>query len=207
VPASEAGSPLRIGLFGGTFDPPHIGHVTVARDVADALDLDMVLWIPAGVPPHKPGEEVSSAELRLEMAEAAADADRRFRVTDMELRREGPSFTVDTLRATRREHPDADLFLIVGADQLKVLDTGWRAPGEILSMATLVVMDRDGEDAVAVAPRIPGIERLLHVPVTRIDLSSREIRRQVAEGRDPSGAVPAAVAAIVRREGLYRRER
>ncbi|MEJ2206582.1 MAG: nicotinate (nicotinamide) nucleotide adenylyltransferase, partial [Gemmatimonadota bacterium] len=128
MPASEAGSPLRIGLFGGTFDPPHIGHVTVARDVADALDLDMVLWIPAGVPPHKPGEEVSSAELRLEMAEAAADADRRFRVTDMELRREGPSFTVDTLRATRREHPDADLFLIVGADQLKVLDTGWRAP-------------------------------------------------------------------------------
>jgi len=206
VQAPDVGPPLRIGLFGGTFDPPHVGHVTVARDVADALDLDRVLWIPAGVPPHKPGQHVSPAELRLEMAEAAAGEDPRFQVSDIELQREGPSFTVDTLRAMREEHPDAELFLIVGADQLKVFDTSWRAPEEVLGLATVVVMDRDGEHALAVAPEIPGIERLVRVPVTRIDLSSREIRRTVAEGRDPSGMVPAKVAAILRRENLYRRD-
>jgi len=197
--------PLRIGLFGGTFDPPHGGHVTVARDVADVLRLDHVLWIPAGAPPHKADAPVSQASLRLEMVRAAAAADPRFQVSDLELRREGPSFTVDTLREVRRRHPDAELFLIVGADQLKVFDTGWKDPEEILRLATLTVMDRDGEDAAATAPDMPGMEHLVHVPVTRVDVSSSEVRRRVATGEPISEMIPEAVADIVRREGLYRR--
>jgi nicotinate-nucleotide adenylyltransferase len=147
---------------------------------------------------------MSSAELRLEMSEAAAREDARFVVTDLEVRRAGPSFTVDTLRAMRDRHPGAELFLIVGADQLRLFDTDWKAPEEILRLATLVVMDRDGRDAVAAAPEIPGMERLVHVPVTRIDLSSSEVRRRAAEGRDLAGLVPGKVEAIIRREGLYR---
>jgi nicotinate-nucleotide adenylyltransferase len=147
---------------------------------------------------------MSSAELRLEMSEAAAREDARFVVTDLEVRRAGPSFTVDTLRAMRDRHSEAELFLIVGADQLRLFDADWKAPEEILRLATLVVMDRDGRDAVAAAPEIPGMERLVHVPVTRIDLSSSEVRRRAAEGRDLAGLVPGKVEAIIRREGLYR---
>jgi nicotinate-nucleotide adenylyltransferase len=140
------------------------------------------------------------------MSEAAIEADLRFMVSDLEVRRAGPSFMVDTLRAMRDRHPDAELFLIVGADQLEIFNTGWKAPEEILRLATLVVMDRDGQDAVAVAPHIDGMERLVHVPVTRVDLSSSEVRRRAREGGGLSGLVPARVEAIIRREGLYRRK-
>lgn len=172
--------------------------------MADALALDRVLWVPAGLPPHKHREDLSPARLRLEMSEAATKADARFIVSDLEVRREGPSFMVDTLRVLRDQYPVAELFLIVGADQLEVFDTDWKAPEEILRLATLVVMDRDGQDAMAVAPEIPGMEHLLHVPVTRVDLSSSEVRRRAAEGRDLSDLVPTGVEAIIRRAGLYR---
>lgn len=202
--APEGAGPLRLGLFGGTFDPPHNGHVFVARDVADALALDQVLWIPAGAPPHKDPACLSPGPLRLEMVQAAARADPRFRVVDLELRREGRSYTVDTLRALAADHPGARLFLLVGADQIRTFEHGWREPLEILRMATLVLMDREGEVAPDVAPDLPGMERALHVAVGRVDISSSDVRARVAEGKDVSLLVPAAVAAVVERERLYR---
>ena len=151
--APDGASPRRLGLFGGTFDPPHVGHVAVARDVADALALDQVLWIPAGVPPHKDPQFITPGSLRLEMTRAGAEADPRFRVLDLELRRDGPSYTVDTLRAISALHPGSEIFLLLGADQLRTFRRGWKEPREILRLATLVLMDREGEAAPAVAPR------------------------------------------------------
>jgi nicotinate-nucleotide adenylyltransferase len=199
----DGAAPQRIGIFGGTFDPPHVGHVTVARDVADALALDRVLWIPARVSPHKLRRTVSTPPVRLAMVRAAAAEDPRFRVSELELERSGPSYTVDTLRELRARWPEAELFLILGADQLRAF-ASWRAPGEILRLATPVLMDRDGEDAAALAPDLPGMERAVHVPVTRVDVSATRVREAVAAGEDVSGMVPAGVRAVIEGEGLYR---
>jgi nicotinate-nucleotide adenylyltransferase len=203
APAADAGPSLRVGIFGGTFDPPHLGHVVVARDVADALALDLVLWVPARVSPHKLHRRVSSPGVRLEMVRAAASADARFQVSDVELERAGPSYTVDTLRDLRARWPSSELFLILGADQLRVF-ASWRGPGEILSLATLALMDREGEAAAALAPDLPGMERAVHVPVTRVDVSATRVRAAVAAGEDVSGMVPAGVLAVIGRERLYR---
>ncbi len=193
----------RVGVFGGTFDPPHVGHVAVARDVADALALDRVLWIPARDPVHKPDREITGAPLRREMTAAAASSDPRFEVSDIELDRPGPSWTVDTLRALRARDPEASLFLILGADQVRTLDTGWREPEEILRLATLAIMDREGESAAAVAPDLPGMERAVHVPVTRVDVSSSGVRARVRAREDVSSLVPPAVLDVIMREALY----
>jgi len=203
APAPEGAPTLRLGVFGGTFDPPHAGHVRVARDVADALALDRVLWIPARIPPHKQTEAVSPAPVRLEMVRAAAAADPRFEASDVELVREGPSYTVDTLRELRGRHPSAHLFLILGADQLRTLEHGWKEPVEILRLATLALMDREGEAAPEVAPDLPGMERAVHVPVTRVDVSATRIRAALAAGDDVSAWLPPGVLEVIRREGLY----
>lgn len=200
---AEAEGPARLGVFGGTFDPPHLGHVSVARDAADALGLERVLWVPARVPPHKPGVPVTSAELRWEMVRAACSADPRFEAWDGELTRPGPSYTVDTLRELRARHPGAHLFLLMGADQARELDT-WREPEEVARLATLALMDRDGASAPAGVPPVPGTERAVHVPVRRVDLSATQVRRAVGRGDDVSGLLPPGVLEVVRREGLYR---
>lgn len=200
---AEAPRPLRLGVFGGTFDPPHVAHVSVARDVADALALDRILWIPARVPPHKLADALTPGPLRLEMVRAAVGADARFEASAIELEREGPSWTVDTLRTLRASHPAAELFLVLGADQVRTLATGWREPEEVLRLATLVLIDREGEEALGVAPDLPGIERAAHVRVRRVDLSSTRIREAVARGEDASDRLPAGVWEVIRRERLY----
>ena len=192
----------RIGIFGGTFDPPHVGHVSVARDVADALDLDEVVWIPAGRPPHKPGDGSAPAGVRLAMTRAAAVADPRFRVDDVEVRRAGPSYTVDTLRELRESTEAAELVLIMGHDQYRSL-SAWRSPEEVRGLATLAVMDRGGE-ALAEAAEDGASGTLLRVPVGRVDVSSSDIRERIGRGEDVSAMVPEGVLQIVRAEGLYR---
>lgn len=204
APGPEGAPLLRLGVFGGTFDPPHIGHVSVARDAADALALDRVLWIPALDPPHKPGVPVTAGAIRWEMVQAACAADPRFQAWDGELRRPGPSYTVDTLRALRALHPDALLFLLMGADQARELDT-WKDPEEVLRLATPALMDRDGASALVGIPPVAGIEGAVAVPVRRVDVSATGVRGAVARGEDVSGLLLPEVLAVVIREGLYGR--
>ncbi len=195
--------PLRLGIFGGTFDPPHNGHVAVAQDVADALRLDRVLWIPAGEPPHKSQQDVTPTSLRLEMVHAAAAADVRFEVSEAETERVGRSYTVDTLRALRRGFPHATLYFIVGADEYEEL-RGWREPDRILELARLAVVDREGVRAADTIPDVAGADAADFVQVERIDISSTQVRVHVAAGHDVADLVPPAVATIIEREGLYR---
>lgn len=186
---------MRVGIFGGTFDPPHIGHLVVAQEVHHRLGLDRVLWIPAAIPPHKQGEAITPGPIRLEMVRAAIAGDERFAATDVELRRPGTSYTVDTLRELRAERPDDRMFLILGADQLSELDS-WREPDEIRLLATIVGFAREGETP-------PRIERVRIVQVPRIDLASTELRRRVGTGEPIRFLVAERVDAIIRREGLY----
>jgi nicotinate-nucleotide adenylyltransferase len=194
-------SALRIGLLGGTFDPPHAGHLIVAQDVADALDLHEVLFMPSHVPPHRDEAGVSPADLRFRMTRAAVEPNDRFRASDLELQREGPSYTVDTVRALREAYPGAEIFAIIGADQFARLHT-WKEPGELASLARLVVMAREGEDPVRIDP---GVEVSYEVvPVTRVDLSSSSIRDRVRVGRPIRYLVRKPVRRIIAQEGLYR---
>jgi nicotinate-nucleotide adenylyltransferase len=192
---------MRVGVLGGTFDPPHIGHLIVASDVCEGLALDRLLFVPAATPPHKQGRVLATAEQRLEMVRAATAGDDRFVVDDVELRRGGESYSVDTLRELRAREPDAEIFFIIGVDQLREFDS-WREPGAIVRLATLVVASRAGEDAgavngVAAYPVLP-------VRVTRIDLSATDVRNRVRDGVSIRYLVPDAVIEVIEREGLYR---
>ena len=189
-----------IALFGGTFDPPHIGHLTVAQDAFDALPVRHVVWIPCGDPPHKRAWRLTSPELRLEMTRAAVAGDERFRVSDREVRRKGTSYTVETLRELVAAGTASRLFLLIGPDQAVAFQS-WREPDEIARLARVVVMVPGGGSFGRVPS--PGVkhERL---PVTRIDVSSSEIRTRFGEGRRLRYLVPDPVRAIVEREGLYR---
>lgn len=190
----------RIGIFGGTFDPPHLGHLIVAQDALVALGLERVLFIPAAVPPHKIQREITPAALRLELLRAAVAGDPRFEVSDLELRRAGPSYTVDTLRELQERHPAASLYFLLGVDQFRELH-GWREPEAISRLATLAVIGREGElGEGAVATRFP--HRM--VAATRIDISATAVRARVAAGEPIRYLVPERVAAVIEREGLYR---
>ena len=188
---------MRLGVFGGTFDPPHLGHLIVASDIYAELELDRLVFVPAAAPPHKRGRVHASAERRLEMVRAAVAADPRFTVDDLELQREGESYSVDTLREFRAREPDAELFFIIGVDQLREIDS-WRQPEEVARLATLVVVSREGDEAdldMAFPVRA--------VSVTRIDLSATRIRERV-ERREPIRyLVPDEVREIIEREKLY----
>jgi len=176
--------------------------VSVATDLADHLALDSLLWIPAGSPPHKAGTSVSAPGARLAMVRAAASGDPRFDVSTLELERPGASYTVDTVRALRGELPDAELYLVLGVDQLALFET-WREPEVILEHARLAVMDRDGRSAADAARCLPDGARAVLVPVRRVDVSSTEVRRRVREGRSITGLVPESVRTIIERERLY----
>jgi nicotinate-nucleotide adenylyltransferase len=189
---------VRIGLFGGTFDPPHIGHLIVAQDAAEALELDRVLFVPAGIPPHKRERAISPAQVRLAMARAAVGEDARFMVHDCEVKRAGPSYTVDTLAQLRAEHAGVQIFLLLGTDQYSELHT-WHRAGEIRQFCQVAVLERGGGGP---APSASGTDT--HIPVTRIDLSGSEIRARVAAGRSIRFLVTGEVEQLIRAHGLYR---
>jgi nicotinate-nucleotide adenylyltransferase len=188
---------VKLGLFGGTFDPPHVGHLIVAQDVLSALRLDRVVFVPAAQPPHKRRSDLTPADIRLAMLRAALAGDDRFEIDDLELHRAGPSYTVDTLRLYRGRLPDATLHLLVGADQFAEFET-WHLADVIRSLAVLCVLARGGPGAVGGEG-----EGVVHVPVTRIDLSSTAIRRRVGAGESIRYLVPVAVERIIRGRGLY----
>ena len=190
---------LRVGVLGGTFDPLHLGHLIVAHDVAEGLGLDRVLLVIAARPPHK-SQALAPAELRLEMLEAALAHDPVLVASDIEVRRAGPSYTIDTLREIRARYPEAELVLVIGTDQWREFK-GWKDPQGIAQMATIAVMTREGEDPTAIDP---GVSVTSHVvPVTRIDVSATDVRERARQGRSIRHMVPEAVYRIIEREELY----
>jgi len=182
----------RIGVFGGTFDPVHVGHLAIANAALDELDLDRVYFVPARRSPLKQDGPVASAEDRLAMLSAAIAGEPRFRVSGIELDRKGPSFTVDTLETLRAE---GELFLILGSDAYADFER-WREPARIRALATVVLAARPG------APNAPAGVRVLDSPL--MDISSRELRARAARGRSLRYLVPEAVLRYIEEHRLYR---
>ncbi len=196
---SDISGPRRIGILGGTFDPPHVGHLVMAVEVRDALALDVVLLVVAHEPWQKVGERpVSPSADRLALVEAAvADLD-GVEACDLEIRRGGPSYTADTLAELAAAGPGDELWLILGADAAAGLPT-WERGDEVAERARIVVAAREGETG---SPP-PGWSWRV-VPMTRIDVSSTELRDRVAEGRTIEVLVPAATRAEIDARRLYR---
>lgn len=190
---------MRIGVLGGTFDPPHVGHLIAAVDACESLKLDRLIFIPTAAQPHKTATPaIASAEDRLEMLRLAVGADPRFEVSDREIQRGGLSYTVDTLETLRREHPDAELVLIVGMDALAAFDR-WKNPDRILELAVLAVVARNGDPTTSAA-----VDR--HVTVVggrQVDVSSTEIRKRLSEGKSVRGFVAESVEAYIAARNLY----
>ena len=197
----------RLALFGGTFDPIHNGHVHLALEFARRLRLDRVLLMPTYVPPHKLKENMAPAADRLEMCRLAAAADPVLTVSDLEISRGGASFTVDTLEALQGQYPDAQLYLITGADMFLTLGTWWRFD-DIASMAVLCAAPRDEatlEELKAYAAELEqGGASCVIEDIPLMPLSSTEIRRRLASGQSTGTLVPDKVAAYIARKGLYR---
>jgi len=191
----------RIGLFGGTFDPPHLGHLALAEWARARLGLERVVFMPAGRPPHKRGRPLTAAAHRLAMTRLAARGNAAFAVSDLEARRRGPSFTVDTLRALRARHPGARLYLLMGADSLADFPT-WREPGAIARLATLVVAARPL--GARPEPRTGPTARVVMLDNPVLAISSSALRARARAGRSLRYLVPDAVAAYVARHRLYR---
>ena len=201
---------MNIGVYGGTFDPPHWGHITAARAAMEQLGLDKLVLIPDRVPPHKALPEGSaSPEQRLEMAVlATAELGKRAEVSDRELRRDGPSYTSDTLAELRREYPEDTLWLLMGSDMFLSLQT-WHAPEEIMALARIAPFSREAEDeSAAFAAQKARLEREYGAQICIVqnpevwELSSTEVRAALAAGQG-SNLLPPAVYGYVLREHLY----
>lgn len=179
------GAGERLGVLGGTFDPPHVGHAIVAQEVVEALDLDRLLVVPAGIPPHR--EACFPATLRWELVRDLFEGAPAIEVSDLELRREGPSYTVDTLARVRRARDPRELYLVIGSDQLRVIET-WHRWRELPDLARIAVVARAGrEEPLEAAGRsLPYVT----VEVTRVDVSSTRIRERLAAGRSVRFLVP-----------------
>jgi len=192
---------VRIGVFGGTFDPPHVGHLLLASDAREALDLDRLIFVPAATQPFKAHTPpIASARDRLEMVRLAVADDANYTIDDTEIDRKGLSFTVDTLEQLSRKNPGAKLFLLLGEDTLAGID-GWRNPGRIRELATLAVMRRSGSEGPPVTAIAAGVTT---VSARRVDVSSTEIRERLRAGKSIKGFVPESVERFIEARGLYR---
>jgi nicotinate-nucleotide adenylyltransferase len=191
----------RLGVFGGTFDPPHVGHLVSAVNVRHALGLDRVLLVVANAPWQKEGSRpISPAADRMAMVEAAVEGVAGLEACDLELVRGGPSYSVETLQALAAERADRDLFLILGSDAAAGLDT-WERPDELRELATFVVVDRPGGGSDVT---VPDVFRALHVEVPRLEVSSTDLRARVVDGRPLDYLLTPAVISSIAARRLYR---
>jgi len=197
---------VRIGVLGGTFNPPHLGHLLCAQEAYVQLELDAVMLMPARTPPHKPVEEEPGVEHRLELCRLAVQEDPRFEVSDLEVNRPGPSYTVDTLSELHSKAPDNELFLIVGGDIAAGLPK-WHEPEEVLSLSTLAVAERSGTPRAAVdeaLARLGGGDGALFFRMPTIGISSTLVRERVRAGLPLRYLVPEPVESYIAARGLYR---
>lgn len=191
---------MRLGIFGGSFDPPHLGHLLVATDALEALGLDTVVFVPAANQPLKADHAVASTTQRLAMVQALIAGDARLAVDPVEVERGGLSYSVDTVEHFARQFPAAERFFLIGADVVSTMGN-WRAPDRIAELARIVVLRR-GDEAVPGVTGVPGGATVL--ATRRIDVSSTEIRERVRQGKSVRGFVPDAVASYIAAEQLYR---
>jgi nicotinate-nucleotide adenylyltransferase len=197
---------LRVGVFGGAFNPPHLGHLVCAQEVLLQLQLERVLFVPMGQPPHRELDDDPGGQARLEMVELAIAGDERFVASRVELDKEGPSYTSETLELLLTESPDDELFLILGGDQAAALPD-WHEPEKVLERATVAAVERVGWSRSAIGiklARLRGSERVRHLDMPMIQISSTGIRRRVREGRPIRYLVPAAVEDYIASHELYR---
>ena len=195
----------RLGLLGGTFNPPHLAHLVCAQEAFVQLALDRVLWIPVFEPPHKEVEHDPGVEHRIALCEAAVGDDPRFAVSRIEADVPERSYTVDTLRRLHESSPEDELTFIVGGDMAHALPT-WHEPEAVLTYATLGVAEREGVRRNDIAERLSGLagaDRIRFFDMPRLDISSSMIRRRVAAGRPVRYFVPDAVASYIATQGLY----
>ncbi|MDQ6914834.1 MAG: nicotinate-nucleotide adenylyltransferase [Actinomycetota bacterium] len=196
----------RIGILGGTFNPPHVAHLVCAQEAAARLELHRVLLMPVAAPPHKRLDEEPGPEVRLELCRLAAAGDPRLEVSDLEVARGGPSYTVDTLAELHERRPGDQLTWIAGGDMAASLPS-WREPERVLSFARLAVAEREGAaraEIERVVESLGGSEAVTFLDMPRIDVSSSLVRRRVAAGLPIRYLVPDAVAAYIAEHGLYR---
>jgi nicotinate-nucleotide adenylyltransferase len=201
---------MRVGVFGGTFDPVHMGHLVLAEQCREQAGLDQVWFVPAARPPHKPEHHLTPFERRAEMLRLAVAGHPAFRVNEIENERAGPSYTVETLEELHRRHPEAELHLILGSDCLPDMPT-WYESSRLPRLATLLLIHRPGAPipdeaglraALGLAAGDPLPFRVVEVPLQEI--SSRDLRRRVAEGRSIRYLVPRAVEQYIAEKSLYR---
>ncbi|MEX2026536.1 MAG: nicotinate-nucleotide adenylyltransferase [Pirellulaceae bacterium] len=201
---------MRLGIFGGSFDPVHYGHLLLAETCREQCRLDRVWYLPAAVPPHKQSRVLAAGKTRVEMLELAISGNEHFAVSTVELDRGGISYTVETLRTIAAQHPDDELFFLMGADSLHELTT-WREPAEICRLAIPIVVHRADSPppdftvlSKLVSPARLNEIRSHQVEMPIIDLSSTDLRQRVAEGRSLRYRTPRAVEKYIETQGLYR---
>ncbi|MBS4029010.1 MAG: nicotinate-nucleotide adenylyltransferase [Ignavibacteriales bacterium] len=188
----------RLGIFGGAFNPPHVGHLITVEHVREKLQLGKVVFVPTGNPPHKPHEQLLDGQLRLQMVQLAIKGNKFFDVSDVEFLRKDFSYTVDTLKLFQQTYPQSELYLIIGADNFLELNT-WKSTKEIFSLAQVVVMNRGG---VALQENdFTHLVKFVNVP--NIEISSSEIRKRIAMGKSVRYLVSEKVGKFILKNNLY----
>lgn len=195
-----------IGVFGGTFDPPHLGHLILAAEARFQLELERVLWVLTPFPPHKEGQPITPLHHRLEMVRRVVAQDEGFELSEVEMQRPGPHYTVETLQLLREKYPHERLVLLLGGDSLRDLPS-WSRPEQIIALCDEIgVMRRPGDvlDLGRLEGLLPGIrERVRFVNAPLLEISSREIRRRIAQGWPFRYYLPPAVYEYIQAQGLY----
>lgn len=201
---------MRVGIFGGTFDPIHTGHLVLAEQCREQCGLDEVWFVPAAAPPHKLDAAISPAKTRCEMIEFAIAGNPQFKLSPIELDRSGPSYTVTTLEQLHSEDPTRELFLLVGADSIRELST-WRQPQRIMELATVVAVNRgrdlllpaEAEKQLADNLGSAAAGRVQFIKMPAIDISATDIRQRVAAGRSIRYLVPRAVEVYIQQHQVF----
>ncbi len=198
---------IRTGLFGGTFAPPHLGHVHAVETILEHMKFDEVLVMPTAVPPHKAKAKGDTPELRLEMCRAAFGTLDRVRVSDYEIRKGGVSYTVETLEHFAETEPERDIHLVCGTDMFLTLDK-WVRAADIFRLAKIVCIPRDDTELDILTKKQTEYTETYHarteiLAAAPVDMSSTEVRRRIENGEDLTGYLPAAVIEIIQRENLY----
>ena len=188
---------MKIGILGGTFNPIHIGHLILAEEVREKLKLDKIIFVPAYLPPHKNNSEIASVRDRYEMVKRAIKNNKNFSVSDIEIKRDGLSYTIDTINEFKRLYPKDELYFIIGSDLLNYLDE-WKDLGQILKMVKFIVATRPGFSLEKIPSYISTID------IRAIDVSGYEIRRCIKEGRSFRYLVPETVYNYINKKNLYK---